>query len=173
MRHSVSSMIFSALLSLLVVGCGDDGEQTPQAMDQCLNSDDQLALRQISTPAPPPDAGVGAPDGGATDGGVPTDAGIDHDAVRDLMIGCILQEGCLEETLSADQPALELCIAPCTGPTPFVDISDGCRTCYFDTMICGLENCANLCLGGGPAEPCLACSEEHCGANRLICTGLE
>jgi len=176
MRIGIPSYMVVALFSLTVVGCGEGGGGGPPApTDQCLGATDQEALRAIAVfDAGLFDAGVqdgGGLDAGSADGGG-ADAGISHEAVRNLVIACILSQDCVDELIQGTQADVDACLAPCIDATPFADLSQGCADCYFQDMNCALVHCANLCLGSDPAS-CLACAEENCAPSRVLCTGID
>jgi len=144
------TLLCLALLSSLLVGCGDDGPSaSPDAgnpLDQCVGASDQAIL-----------------DGYLVDGG----SGLSQE-LTDLLRGCAL--ACDGEVLSGDLAVAEPCMSACYETTAIAGLTAGCQSCWTRSSICGGEHCAVDCLGVDPAV-CNACVNEFCTPGRVACVG--
>ncbi len=136
-------------------GSGDDvggdtgGDTTPDPplVDQCLNEAD-LAIAN----GEPDPAGI------AADCGILCAADPEASACT---VSC-MQDGA---NLDDDDPDNDIVGVP---------ISDGCGSCYGDTVLCAIDNCFLVCLNGPDSEECATCrTDAGCDDVFRTCFGEE
>jgi type IV secretory pathway TrbL component len=65
-----------------------------------------------------------------------------------------------------DEPGRKTCIKDATG------LSDGCTSCFSDTVTCAVQNCIGAC-GADPGGACCSiCRATHCDAAFAACSGI-
>lgn len=116
-------------------------------------------------------AGASGGSAGAASGGTGGGAGACTNAADQAILDdpTLDAEGkiskCGSDNLAAE-PATKNCIKAQTG------LSDGCVTCFDNTIQCAATNCWLQCIGGSDSQPCKDCLAQFCDGPFEACSGL-
>lgn len=105
--------------------------------------------------------------GGGGTGGAPPSGACTNAGDQAILAGGQVQtqvEQCAQQNFGAE-PGTKDCIKSTTG------LSDGCVTCFDDTVQCTVANCIAQCAGGQTPD-CTACMDQHCTPAFVQCSGL-
>lgn len=166
-----------ALGAFSVVACGDDDDSSKG------NNGGTAGTGATSSDAGEPPVGAGGSDGTGATGGAPPNMNVacdpEADGVCQNSNDCpfvesgearILAGNCGRECLTSGNTD-EAC--PLTCLQDEIDISDECGTCYADTAVCGIMNCAAECLADPEAAVCVNCLvDSGCRSDFNDCSGL-
>jgi len=146
--------LFAFMLGTCLLGCGDDGSGPPDAgpppEEQCINAMDQAVIAPLT------------PDGGV-------DAGLALDPLSEYFANCS-RDTCLEASFSGTDEELAACMDTCIDATAVSGLSSGCRTCYYEQVVCVRENCITVCAVA-TSDACLTCLAEDCAPRLRDCRG--
>lgn len=104
--------------------------------------------------------------GGGTGGAAPSGA-CTNAADQAILAGGQVEaqvEQCAQQNFGGE-PGTKDCIKSETG------LSDGCVTCFDDTVQCTVANCIAQCAGGQSPD-CTACMDQNCTPAFVACSGL-
>lgn len=62
-------------------------------------------------------------------------------------------------------PCISSCVSTATGLSP------ECATCYGESALCGIQNCAGVCAADPNSEGCLSCVAANCAPAQNACIG--
>jgi hypothetical protein len=54
----------------------------------------------------------------------------------------------------------------------YPQMTDGCIDCFDQMTRCAADNCKTPCVGDSASDSCQTCSEEYCGMEMLMCSGI-
>ena len=153
--------------ALISIGGCSDSDSTPGN-----ETTPNVEAGAETTPQPEAGAEGGTQEGGAQEAGAGacTNAAdtalLDTTAKRDDVASkagaCGLQ--CLGST---DADCAKKCVVKDTG------LSDGCATCYAETIACATKNCFAQCAADPGAAACVTCRMTNCDPAFDTCSGLQ